>query len=454
MSAVAIAGFVLPVATGLFLVPRLLAPGRSAWLDGLLRLPMAIGLGVGLHASGYFLSLLLFDGGRAGTAALDAGLFLLSGAVWLANRSAGKLVAAPTPARTTVLSRALILLFAVVLLASLFAFIVASIEEPHGGWDAWAIWNLRARFLAKAGTGWPVAFSGDMQHTDYPLLVPAAIARVWSYAPGEPPCVPIVLVMLFALSAIALTSGALAVLRSSGQALLAGLFLAPVLLNEAAYQYADIQVGFYLLLSLVLLAWHDRMGGRERRLVVLAGLAAAMAAWTKNEGLLFLLAVVFGRIVASRRDWVWLWPFLAGAVPVLALLAYFKLFLAPSNDLLPHLVWRQLLRVERYRELAGAIAKEVSGSGRSLAAALVPLGAYPLLLGRSPERLSATLPWLVTLLVSIVAFLVLYLVSPRELEWFVANSLERLALQLYPVLLLVTFFFAASPEERLGLRDA
>lgn len=451
MSAAAIAELFLPILSGLLLVPRGLAPGRSVWLERLLRLSMAVGLGVGVHATGFFLSLLLFDGSLPGTAAVDAALLLLCGAVWLASRPTEARALDRAPARPTCLSRALAILFLAVLLVSILAFILASIEEPHGGWDAWAIWNLRARFLAKAGARWPVAFSENMQHTDYPLLVPGAIGRIWSYAPGESPLVPIALVLLFALSTVALSSGALAVLRSNGQALLAGLCLAPVSLNEAAYQYADIQVGFYLLLSLVLLAWHDRMGGRERRLVAFAGLAAAMAAWTKNEGLLFLLAIMAGRVAVRRRDGAWLWPFLAGAAPVLAALTYFKLTLAPSNDLLPHLAWSQLLRADRYRELVAAVTKALSGSGGLLAAALLPPGAYLLLLGRSAERDSPALPWLVTLVTSVAAFLILYLVSPRELEWLVANSMDRLALQLYPALLLALFLFAASPEERLGV---
>jgi hypothetical protein len=214
MTAAVIVGLLLPIATGLLLVSRPLAPGRSVWLERLLRLPMAMGLGVGIHATGFFLSLLLFDGTLAGIAVVDAVLLLLAGAGWVANRSAEAPTFEPPLPHLGSLRRGLAVFLILLLLVSTIAFVFASIEEPHGGWDAWAIWNLRARFLARADTHWPAAFSSNMQHTDYPLLVPGAIARIWTYSPGESPLAPIALVLLFALSTIALTCGAGPVERS------------------------------------------------------------------------------------------------------------------------------------------------------------------------------------------------------------------------------------------------
>jgi hypothetical protein len=452
MIAAVVVGFLLPLCTGLLLTRPAFAPTQRVWSGRFLRLSTAFGLGVGLHATGFFLALLVFDGTLAGTAVFDTLVLLLAAGWSIGNPVCEDQVPNGMSHRSTTLQLGLAILLVLLIVVSILAFVLASIEEPHGGWDAWAIWNLRARFLARAGAGWSAAFSDNMQHTDYPLLVPGAIARIWKYAPpGESQLFPILLVFLFALSTVGLTCGALGLLRSRSHALLAGICLTPVLLNEAAYQYADVQVGFYILLSLVLFAWHDRIGGGEWRLVALAGLAAALAAWTKNEGLLFLLAIVAGRVVRYRRDQIWPWPFLAGAAPVLIALAYFKLTLAPRNDLLPHLEWSRLIDPARYGELAGAVAKELSSSRELVLAALLPIGVYLLLLGRSAKRDLPILPWFVTLATSATALMILYLVAPRELEWFVANSVDRLSLQLYPLVLFVAFLWAASPEERLSL---
>ena len=54
----------------------------------------------------------------------------------------------------------------VVRLAFLSVIVLVAVEmvsayaaEPHGWWDAFSIWNLRARFLASGGPGWSGAFS-------------------------------------------------------------------------------------------------------------------------------------------------------------------------------------------------------------------------------------------------------------------------------------------------------
>ena len=50
--------------------------------------------------------------------------------------------------------------------------------HPHGRWDAWAIWNLRAKFLATPSDRWRDAFDPvvSWSHPDYPLLLPLAVS--------------------------------------------------------------------------------------------------------------------------------------------------------------------------------------------------------------------------------------------------------------------------------------
>jgi hypothetical protein len=75
-----------------------------------------------------------------------------------------------------------------VLSCAAVSFILVSLRTPHGEEDAWEIWNLRARFLARATNHWRGAFVSNpsLTHLDYPLLLPITIARHWKYIGGEP----------------------------------------------------------------------------------------------------------------------------------------------------------------------------------------------------------------------------------------------------------------------------
>src|SRR5690606_3486850 len=67
--------------------------------------------------------------------------------------------------------------------------------------------------------------------------------------------------------------------------------------------------------------------------VALGGLLAGLAAWTKNEGLLFCGAMALLTIVTARRagraSWAVWW--VAGAAPALVILGWLKWALAPLS---------------------------------------------------------------------------------------------------------------------------
>src|SRR6266481_463287 len=85
---------------------------------------------------------------------------------------------------------------------------------PHGGHDAWIIWNLRARWLFRAAPGSVAsAFSPDIlfwAHTDYPLLLPQLIARAYEVAGRESQLVPASIGILFGACTVAIVVAALA----------------------------------------------------------------------------------------------------------------------------------------------------------------------------------------------------------------------------------------------------
>src|SRR6185312_14052577 len=147
-------------------------------------------------------------------------------------------------------------------------------------------------------------------------------------------------------------------------------------IDTAVVQDADTPLGFYFLATLVLLVLHDRRvseGRPSRGLLLLAGLAAGLAAWTKNEGMLFLIAVVAVRFVVEARARGWRLPvreaviFGLGALPILLVLVYFKTQPAPANDLVVGQGLREtsarLLDLRRYGMIFATVRETVLNSG-------------------------------------------------------------------------------------------
>ena len=191
---------------------------------------------------------------------------------------------------------------------------------PLGDWDAWAMWNTRARFLFLAPTARDAFQFQTVLHAEYPLLLPASIARLFSYAGGTGTAAPGTLAVMFTLA----TAGPpWAALRRSGgiAAATATLVLlgTSTWLDAARSQYADVPIGLFVLAFAALLDDASRWSDATRRVasVALAGFSAGAAVWTKNEGALYLCAIGAAWLLAGR----WKAPRLSAAAAVLAGLA-------------------------------------------------------------------------------------------------------------------------------------
>jgi hypothetical protein len=206
-----------------FSIARSLFPAPPRWsLHSVFLFSLGTGLGVGIASCVYFLSLVLFGSSPlilAGFGAIVAVVAILRG---MSAKSRGIVLdwaAGPsTPSYLTGL----------LLLAAAFAvtmFVVYSLEKPHGEWDAWSIWNLKARFLFRGGEGWKNALSPQIanSHPDYPLLLPSIVAMCWTLARGESITAPIAVAFLFTLGACGLLISSIGILRGKTQAFVAGI---------------------------------------------------------------------------------------------------------------------------------------------------------------------------------------------------------------------------------------
>src|SRR5450759_4646792 len=349
-----LAPLLLSLISGVLLTFIFLPSPKNDLQGLLLRLFVGGGLGIGLSACLYFVSL---PAGLSGYIPLiDLAVCLVLGLIGYVlmkrdRREAERPAESQLPDRKAALPGTgskletwIAVLFSVELLASLGSFLFAFLKEPHGKWDAWLIWNMHARFLYRSGEAWREVFSGgmDWSHWDYPLLLPLSIVRGWKYIGNDSIYVPAAFALLFTLLTLGLLLCALAFLRSRIQGYLAAMILlgTPFFIMMGTSQFADVPLAFFMLATLVLLCLPARSPENRFGATVLAGIAAGLCAWTKNEGLLFLLIVtgsLFGTTLyadgwrSARKKTV---RFLAGALPILLIVIYFKPPLSPANDMM------------------------------------------------------------------------------------------------------------------------
>jgi hypothetical protein len=340
---------------------------------------------------------------------------------------------------------ALVVLLPVCALAAV-AFAATSAIEPQGAWDAWAIWNARARFLFLGlPSVWRDAFAPlPMEHAGYPLLLPASIARAWTFAGYESVAVPIALAALVAAGIVVVAGASIRREGTTARGLVAAAFIlaSPAFVTWAPSQGADIPLSLYMLLTFVFVAAGSKTG-RGGSPWVFAGLSAGLAAWTKNEGLVFVLVVVVviafrtWRTAARGARWRWLAAFAVGAAPALSALAFFKLAFAPPNDILSaqsggHVL--AMLNGPRLQMIARAIGRELWYGGAVTVGVLPVLAGYVVAVGIAWRGATVAGTTFLALGMMLAAYAAAYVITPHDLSWHLGTSLERLIVQLTPSL--------------------
>ncbi|MBI3725947.1 glycosyltransferase family 39 protein [bacterium] len=462
----------LPFLTGLALTGIAWPRRKAEAAETLLLAALALGLGLGAASLTFFASLVAAGTITSAFFVTEVVLLLVLGRILLARneRSRDEVVTAGRGRERA--PRLLVAATVVMLGLAVAAYVVLFLDKPNGGWDAWMIWNLRARFLYRGGEHWKDAFSTLLDknhfHADYPLLLPALVARGWTCAGAESRLVPVAIAAVFTGGTIALLGSSVAVLRGKTLGLLATIAIAgtPDFLHYGGSLCSDVPLAFFVLATLVLLAREDQESEPTRGFPFLAGLSAGLAAWTKNEGLLFLALIVpvrlatHGRSGLARavRELLWLG---AGLAAPLAALAYFKLALAPTNDLIEGQsaggFLEKVADVHRWAYIAREMTIELVKIEHWGTSFLPVLAGFIVIVGAKVEpahRRSFALAAWVTALLALGYFLV-YVASPHKLEYHVGTSHRRLIVQLVPAGLFALFLAVRAPAPSPGtLRDA
>ena len=455
---VTILSFLPPVVAGILWVPSFPPAGAGTFGDRAFRFCLGTGIGLGAASLAYFF-LLSFSGdaSRPRLFFFEAVLFSFLAYMGVRYGKEGTTEAVPEPdSRVLTVPRwvlpSLAALFFLLMAGVLLTEVFLTFDRPHGGWDAWAIWNLRARFLFRGGEYWRDAFSPLLFeiHPDYPLLLPGLVARGWTYIGKDAVSFPPVVAGIYTVSSIGMLTSSLVLLRGSLQGILAGVVLActPIFLGHGASQYADVPFGYYLLATFALL--HLSTISKSRKAMLLAGFTAGLACWTKNEGVIFLGAVaacwflhalassVSGREV-RREGW-----FVLGVLPPLFALAYLKFALVPPSDMTAEFeiaaVLKRIVDPSRYLEVVAAVARE------SVFQLHLPLLALYLLFSgvsiRKGERGAVLRLW-GSLSLIFAAYFFVYVITSKPLSWHLGTSLSRLMTQLFPTFVF-SFFLTAT----------
>ncbi len=225
------------------------------------------------------------------------------------------------------------------------------------------------------------------------------------------------------------------------------LLATPAFMSQAVWQLADVPLAYFLAAPLALVVASIRHNDTTSGLLIVAGLLAGATAWTKNEGLLFALAIPVALFLTEAGPGIALrlqraLQFAKGLVLPLALLLVMKVGVGGENDLASDFAIGSLERIldlARHREIVVSFART-----------LLMLTDWPLLLlitgltswwvlRRRRCGGIATITVGLALTLQLSGYYFIYLMTERDLAWHLATSNLRLFVQLWPSALLVLF---------------
>jgi hypothetical protein len=261
------------------------------------------------------------------------------------------------------------------------------------------------------------------------------------------------------MTLVALTIGSLAMIAGTEAAIMGGFLLLSFkpILFWAPSQYADIPLACYFLGALALI-WIDAVAPAHRWALPWAGCFAGFAAWTKNEGEVFaiaLLAAFFGVSVwkehSITRAFGCCRGLLAGAAPFLLLSLGFKAWSNAPSDLAAQTTGEVLSKIvdpSRYATIARAFANQLWKMGEGPGHPVILLVLLSFVVARNMKKFQGAAPWAAAIVLGTMlgSYFGVYLVTPNDLSWQLNTTIGRLLLQVWPVAVLL-FCSRIRPQE-------
>ncbi len=458
----------------------LIAGGGLAWLiagsvrrDNVSRLACSLAWGPGLAAGivslGGFFSLFLGFGqlGRLGHAAIW--LTALAAAVLLVRRDRPAADPKPTDQPQRWQDLAPWVVIGGLAAGHLWNYFLWVAVRPYGLYDGMAIWTYRALQWTRSGDGFPevVRLMTESQ-PGYPLLLPGFISGQFTLWGSESVGIPIATGWFFLIGLAAATYLAVARWSTPPNAALAVALLlsTPMIWRWEFAQSADVAVAFFVLVAAHGLV--EMTGGTDRVGVppLLTGFFLGLLVWTKNEGVILAIVMVATAVAAvflrhvhlPRRRWI---SVTAGALPGITATIAFKTSWVTLNETGRYLrpeAASLLAEPDRWAEIARAVAGRLVPVSAGVAWGLtwfVLIGLLVVAASRRRES-STAWPWAFYLVVFLLLLAIdagIYLITPEPLGWHLRTSLDRLLMQIVP-LLLVAVFIAVRPTPEGGAGSA
>ncbi|MBN9484145.1 MAG: hypothetical protein BGO70_11665 [Bacteroidetes bacterium 43-93] len=305
----------------------------------------------------------------------------------------------------------------------------------YGAWDAWAIWDLHAHYLTDADNWKNMFLNKEHAHPDYPLALPGVLAFLYKPFPREIHylisfilhysimlCIPVLLLLQTYRRSILLASMAFFYLLTRD-----------IYLIQGTYYLADTLLALFFMSAFIAMD-----GGEEdNRFIILTGAMLGCCAWTKNEGI--VLGIVFmlfyWRTLFAKKNLKYT---VIGLSPFLLVLLIFKGVYAPGNDLVTSQhgdTLRKLLDAARYKTVWLAFRESVSNYY------YLPACGVALTVLISIVRRKALPKAISVILVCCLIYLLVYIVTPLDLEWHLKTSIDRVLYQLIPATLYVLVMY-------------
>jgi hypothetical protein len=321
--------------------------------------------------------------------------------------------------------------------AYLVVWLLAFTEMPVHDWDGWSIWARKGMILASFD-GLPTRFFTDgayrFMHQDYPLLLPL-LESVYFRAMGTFDTAAINAVFWLLLvgfvGALAFVSAAVSRVWAWAACALLVVF-APFVYGALGTAYADVPMGLFLGLGVLLLARWTTSPSRSRDLA-LACVFLAAAASTKNDALPVVLGalVVASVVVARERRFALLRPLAVGVAGVVVALAPWRIWtgvngvhgdLPLGRGLHPGYL---LERADRIPATVWALIKEIPRQGGWLVPAAVVLVIAALASGVARR---AAVFYAVTAVVAFGSVVWSFMISRASLHWQISTAASRVVL--------------------------
>ncbi len=337
------------------------------------------------------------------------------------------------------------LLFAMTLVTVLQFYSLSVPMDIFGGGDTRYFWTLKAKFFFRSPEEWQGMFSPKLfwAHTDYPLLFPGILAWGWSWLGHESLLWSPLVSLGFYVSCTMLLVWYLSAYVSWTTGWIGGTFFLVLMpyLRWSIYQYADVPLTFFITAcGLTLMA---ALRSDQKKIFIISGLLGGFAAWTKNEGLLFIVwvYVVLGAACGLRyhggsgKPFAPLLGFSLGVLLPFFAFSFIKFFLVPHGNYLgpgPAFQNHQgffLSGLEKTFTILKAFYvlmvpfKEWKGLWGFFIAAVIVLGIRK---EKAPNDFAWVLFWVIVLIN--FGYILIFHITPHNLAWHITTSLNRLLL--------------------------